>query len=185
MSILVLGHPRGGTGFMSSLLTGCGLDIGHETMGADGISDWRRAPFPNSEFKHVIHVIRHPLKTIESMWLTTSIESRDYMWEHIMSKYGFYPMRDCLCRTCISYLMWHKMIKEHHLAHTVCVEDATIETPKWLWQNDYTEDIEVGFFGTLDRNAREHGSIPDSDWENVPRSILEEVWVFGREHGYK
>ncbi len=38
--ILVVGHPRCGTGFAARLLNQMGLDIGHEKDGRDGISSW-------------------------------------------------------------------------------------------------------------------------------------------------
>jgi GR25 family glycosyltransferase involved in LPS biosynthesis len=38
--LLVVGHPRCGTGYASQLCSQLGLDIGHEKLGADGISSW-------------------------------------------------------------------------------------------------------------------------------------------------
>lgn len=38
--LLVVGHPRCGTGFAAELCGQLGLDIGHEKLGRDGISSW-------------------------------------------------------------------------------------------------------------------------------------------------
>jgi len=38
--LLVVGHPRCGTGYTASLCRQLGLDVGHEKLGADGISSW-------------------------------------------------------------------------------------------------------------------------------------------------
>jgi hypothetical protein len=39
-SILIVGHPRCGTGYAAQLCRQLGLDIGHEKAGSDGISSW-------------------------------------------------------------------------------------------------------------------------------------------------
>ncbi len=39
-SLLVVGHPRCGTGYAASVCGQLGLDVGHERLGADGISSW-------------------------------------------------------------------------------------------------------------------------------------------------
>jgi hypothetical protein len=39
-SILIIGHPRCGTGYAAKLCKQMGLDVGHERLGADGISSW-------------------------------------------------------------------------------------------------------------------------------------------------
>jgi hypothetical protein len=39
-SLLVAGHPRCGTGYAANLCRQMGLDVGHEKLGADGISSW-------------------------------------------------------------------------------------------------------------------------------------------------
>ncbi len=39
-ALLVVGHPRCGTGYAANLCGQLGLDVGHERLGADGISSW-------------------------------------------------------------------------------------------------------------------------------------------------
>lgn len=39
-SLLFVGHPRCGTGYAANLCRQMGLDVGHERLGADGISSW-------------------------------------------------------------------------------------------------------------------------------------------------
>lgn len=82
---LILGHPRSGTGYMAKLFEANGFDVGHETVGEHGTSNWQFAvkaneyPFPSDEFKRqdvsfksVYHVIRHPLHAINSIAHTES-----------------------------------------------------------------------------------------------------------------
>lgn len=70
--LLVTGTGRCGTGYMARYLRACGLDVGHEVLGNDGISAWTLTvgrtiathcrPVP--EFDVVIHVVREPCGTI-------------------------------------------------------------------------------------------------------------------------
>ena len=49
--VVVIGHPRCGSGFAAHVLSSVGLDVGHEVMGENGISSWmfavddERCPF--------------------------------------------------------------------------------------------------------------------------------------------
>lgn len=77
--VLVVGHPKSGTGYMAKLLQAHGLGVGHERMGRNGIASWMFAAVTTSvphsfdgsaralfEFHYVLHVVRHPLPVIAS-----------------------------------------------------------------------------------------------------------------------
>ena len=66
--ILVIGHPRSATRYMSRLLQVFGMDVDHEKFGKDGISSWYLSPKKerNCEFENVIAVMRDPWKIIVS-----------------------------------------------------------------------------------------------------------------------
>ena len=167
---------------MSSLMTALGLDIGHETMGSDGTSDWRRAPLEPKEFDHVLHVVRDPFMTITSMWLTTAEKSRDFMWDNIRRTYGLPAMDDCLLRTAMSYLLWHKMIAEHDLSLVTCVEDACVTVPDWLYENGHINSPQYHL--DANRNARPHRELGKHEWEQLPSSLLDEIKEFGARYNY-
>ncbi|MDW8518559.1 hypothetical protein [Priestia flexa] len=94
---LVLGHPRSGTGFMSALFNKFGYNVGHETMGKDGISSWMFAVDDNQvygeigltrkdfEFDYVIMNIRDPISIVSSTFYTenTATPSLEYRKKHI------------------------------------------------------------------------------------------------------
>jgi hypothetical protein len=76
---LILGHPRGGTGYSSKLFKTFGFDVGHEMVYSSGVSSWcfaapvgwnvwtdkeKRSQY---NFKWVIMGIRHPLNIISSL----------------------------------------------------------------------------------------------------------------------
>lgn len=86
---VILGTGRSGTAYTSKLLQCCGLDIGHETLGSDGISSWyltEDTPNKNSaswgdlstSTPVVAHQLRNPLKTIPSL-MTINKDSWDFI----------------------------------------------------------------------------------------------------------
>lgn len=85
--ILVVGHPRCGTRYISKLLQSYGLDVEHEKIGKDGTSSWFYTvddypPFDTikqkrSEYiwENMIHCVRDPFKAIPSIAKTETPES--------------------------------------------------------------------------------------------------------------
>ena len=78
LPILVVGHPRNGTGHASQLLRAWGLDVGHEEIGRDGISAWyamlnstppacNKVLWEAYQFTIVIHVLRDPAQAAFSV----------------------------------------------------------------------------------------------------------------------
>jgi len=71
-NFLVTGCGYSATGFISAAFRTAGYDVGHETPGRDGVSDWRSAEgnfrswAPPFSFKHVFLAVQHPLKIIRS-----------------------------------------------------------------------------------------------------------------------
>lgn len=77
-SLVVLSTGRSGTAFTSKLLCQFGLDIGHETLGEDGISSWYMTDSESKaggvswhelEGRNILvgHQLRNPFKTIPSL----------------------------------------------------------------------------------------------------------------------
>ncbi|MCE5315888.1 MAG: hypothetical protein LLG04_00815 [Parachlamydia sp.] len=86
--VLVIGTPRSGTGYIWKVLRTCGIPVGHERDGDEGIVSWLFAvdsdnpawgPKPvEYKFKHIFHQVRHPLKCIATMHLIV-----DRAWRYI------------------------------------------------------------------------------------------------------
>jgi hypothetical protein len=79
--ILVIGHPRTGTGYSSSFLNSIGLDVPHEKIGYNGTSNWKYtfsdSGFFTEEYKKddfiwetTIITMRNPFKSVVSIALT-------------------------------------------------------------------------------------------------------------------
>lgn len=79
--LLVVGSPRSGTRFFAGWLQGLGMRVKHESMGQDGTVDstftvprttadpdsWSKAGLYQYRFDKVIHLVRSPLRVIESV----------------------------------------------------------------------------------------------------------------------
>jgi len=78
--LMVVGSPRSGTHFITTLLNLFGMRVSHERMGEDGIVNaaWLAMRKPNDalinpmgrqhyEFDRIIHLVRNPLDTIGSL----------------------------------------------------------------------------------------------------------------------
>lgn len=81
--LIILGHPRSGTGYAAKLAQAYGMDVGHEKLGSQGISSWMWAakekkvpwgdgyvPCPEGYVDFPIYIWRDPLTTIESVYFT-------------------------------------------------------------------------------------------------------------------
>jgi hypothetical protein len=90
--VLITGCGRSGTKFTALLLQGLGLDVGHEQLGADGVSSWCMAvdsvdaPWGvgrrGLQFNPIFHQVRHPLKVISSL-TTFTPPSWEFIARHV------------------------------------------------------------------------------------------------------
>jgi len=110
--VLITGCGRSGTKYIASVLSAAGLDVGHETMGRDGIASWLLAadsgyvPYgPVRRFLHfqtILHQTRAPLLVISSM--QTSQKSS---WEYICRNIPCSPDEPLLLRCAKYWRHWN------------------------------------------------------------------------------
>jgi len=122
--ILIIGHPKCGTGYISKLFQNWGYDIGHEQMGKDGISSWmmtvnaEKYPFPNPllkyyNFENIICILRHPLKSIQTIH---AVSDQNKICKEFREKYIGKIDNNSFNGACKSYLKWNKLaIKKSNL----------------------------------------------------------------------
>ncbi len=186
--IVVLGHPRSGTGFMAGLLAaGYHLDVKHERMGTDGISAFQWAAGDTEEIwgcparevdleqHRVIQVVRDPFKCIMSSAYVVSEESWTWMRRHIdlptvmhFSKLELAAM--AVCR-------WNELIapQTHDLVRLESVE----------------EDVQR-IFGpfkhtvmNVDRNGRNHPLLSQAAvWQRLRPEVQSELASHCVKYGY-
>lgn len=138
--LLIIGHPRCGSGYASELSKSYGLDVGHESMGRDGISSWMFAvdswdfPFGNgyanstfyNRFDHVVQHIRNPFDAIPSIIVENRV-SRSYAFrdKFIRERFGI-SMNDFsseVNRAALSFVCWNLICEEKKPEIVFRVED--------------------------------------------------------------
>jgi len=95
--LLVIGSPRSGTRFITNLLNEFGLRVRHERMGEDGTVNgaWLAMRMKDDpliqvtgrqhyEFDKIVHLVRHPLATIQS--LSNEMSRVWWDWQKIHSR---------------------------------------------------------------------------------------------------
>lgn len=136
--VVVMAHPRSGTGYMSHLFRAFGMDVGHENdMGRDGIASWlfggcenpRWGPDPNNyRFENRIHLVRNPVKVVASVLACVDEGVQEYMAREA----GIDPEFAAPRRVLEVYCAWDKRIRIRKPNMRVRVEDAPAHLTKWL-----------------------------------------------------
>lgn len=162
--LLVIGHPRCGSGYMSQLLQSAGLAIGHEQVGEHGISSWmfavddQQVPFAGDEyavsrqsfsFQYTIHHVRDPRSAVPSIMRDNqySVQSFQFRRKHILRAFGI-DLEDYaseLERAVLSYIYWNKLVEKNHIDLVVRVEDEEDRVMAFLADKHLT-----GAAGTLE-----------------------------------
>lgn len=126
MSLGIVAHPRCGSTYAASLAQRCGLDIGHECEGTDGISSWMFVaddiitPFgtgygsapANCKFTVTALCLRDPFAAASSIIIENRVtDSFRYRRSHIQAVFGFDLLmyENALDRAMASYLFWNKL----------------------------------------------------------------------------
>jgi len=150
-SILVIGHPRCGSKYMSALLKAYGLNVGHEYMTADGISSWmfmvndRENPYALNRdarsregcyFENVIHCIRNPREAIPSIIRENDYARPSYEFrrKHIMKAFNvdLNHYQNKLERAAYSFIYWNKLAENQKVDLVVKVEECEQEVFDFL-----------------------------------------------------
>ncbi len=123
--LLIVGCGRSGTGYISTLLRECGLDIGHEVLGVDGTSNWFWT-FDSSinckyHYKHIFHQIRNPLDVISS-WYNNEID-HSYIWIFICSHVPEIDSNEPFLVRCAKYWYYWNLAAEKKAEWSYRVED--------------------------------------------------------------
>lgn len=140
--LLILGHPRTGTGHAAATLRSWGLDVGHEADGKDGICSWMlavedEAPWAADEVarhrsalrhKLLLHVVRSPADAIPSIIRENNHapQSLAYRRKHILDRFD---IDICAAATdletaVLSLVYWSRLIAAQKPDFVFHVEDG-------------------------------------------------------------
>jgi len=211
--LLVIGHPRCGSGYMSKLLQTAGLDVGHERMGKHGISSWMfavtddRVPFAAdtysgsrrlSHFQYIVHHVRDPRNAVPSIMRDNMRSEKSFRFRrrHIKQAFGvdLEEYSSETERAVLSYIYWNRIVERNAVDIVVRVEDEEDKLLKYLgekkiisagteWAGKPGKDI--------NSNKPYQGIIYDKpcisndDWLAVSPDILEMLNRQCVEYGYQ
>ena len=170
---LITGAGRSGTKYMAAVLRRCGLDVGHERLGRDGIVSGfycfeadrypgKSHPVPRPTFDVILHQVRHPLKNIASIQT-----GRSWRWTCRFLPVGVgAPL---LTRCCYNWLVFNAEA-ERQAAFTYrieALESAWSDLQRALgFTTPYAQIADV----PRNVNARKHGTVT---WDDVRREAPE------------
>jgi len=210
--LLVVGHPRCGSGYMSGLLQASGLDVGHEKMGRHGISSWMFAtdddkmPFAQdkysvsrktSYFQYCIHHVRDPRVAVPSIMRDNKYSAPSFQFRrrHIRKRFGI-DLQDYTSeieRAVLSYVYWNRMIAAGGIDLVVRVEDGQDQFLGWLLDRGLIT-VMPGQTSLPPKNVNsdkpykgvvyEKPALEESDWLSIESGILSELNAQCRQYGY-
>ncbi|HCM1204906.1 TPA: hypothetical protein N2883_004582, partial [Vibrio parahaemolyticus] len=209
--ILVLGHPRCGSGYTAAFLDALGLKVGHEEMLKDGISSWMftvedDSPWALNEeartrkfkyFKHVIHHVRDPRAAIPSIMRDNlyARKSYDFRRKHILSTFNvdLDEMGSNFDKAVASYIYWNKLIMQQNPTLCFRVEDQASNLEEYISSTgefsiktnpDYPQN-NVNADKRYNGEHREKPSVNEEDFLCLPSELLTELNVLCNQYGYE
>jgi hypothetical protein len=210
--LLLVGHPRCGSGYMAQLLRSFGLDVGHGRMGSDGISSWMFAvedeqnpyaagPLAVSRrdkcFGQVIHFVRDPRSAIPSIVRENRHSQVSYAFrrKHILATFGIdlATGRTAIESALMSYIHWNKLIEAQPVDLRVRIEDAEETTFTFVKERLLVSaNTKPGPPPPKDVNAEKlyKGALPhkpvfaEDDWSKVDNSIKDQLNGMCGRYGY-
>ncbi len=162
--IRCLSHPRCGSGYISFFLKQMGLDVGHENMGANGISSWmltvKDTDYPWGDigesktaggihhyyFAHTIQVLRHPLSAIPSIILENqySKDNASYLFRRKHLPHLTLPENafgnNMIELAVKMYLAWNALINDQHPDFVFRIEYDQEKLAQFLLERQLIQD---------------------------------------------
>lgn len=193
---LIIGHPRGGTGYSAALLQSFGFDVGHETMGEDGTSCWAWGPDTHHQYKwapgiktdytfdKILHCIRDPRRAVTSIYMRENSKPLSLAYRLRYMKLPVINKRIDLAVA--SYLQWHYLCENNNkIDLTFKVEDAVKPVHKFLTDEGYIEKpISHYTYPPTNVNSHKHRDIPEREWDNLSDNYREELNTFCNKWNY-
>ena len=184
---LITGSGRSGTQYIARALCACGLNVGHEARGRDGIVSGFYAfkarhypgkhPNPRPHFDIILHQVRHPLRAIASIQTGKS-------WTWARQFAPFQPRASLLNRACHVWLAFNEQAER---------------ISEWTYQIEALPDVWPEFTARLgfnapysaiagiprNTNARRHAAITWGDVERAAPEIAANITAAARRYGYE
>jgi hypothetical protein len=210
--LLMVGHPRCGTGYAAQVCRQLGLDVGHEKLGADGISSWMFAveaednPYAQDEvartrralaWKHLVMPVRDLATAVGSVMRDSMHAPPSYQFrrEHILRLSGLdlEQIATPLERAVHSVTTWTRIvlalepalwfrIEDQHLRLRDFLVDARLCPPE-------CRAVEIDT-APVNANKAYRGvhypkpEVDDADWQALPAAARAEVAWYCKTFSY-
>lgn len=137
---LFIGHPRFGSGYLSSVLINAGIKIGHERVYQNGSASWMYVvddlcyPYGDSMtyhkyfFRNVHMFIRDPLRALPSCIVENSmVNSYNFRRKHILKTFqvDLESFKNDVDRAAASIIYWYKMCELKRPASYVKIDNKS------------------------------------------------------------
>jgi hypothetical protein len=212
--LLLSGHPCCGTGYAAAVCRANGLDVGHESDGADGICSWmlavsQKASWSNDSiaslrdglsWSGLICVARDPIQAMPSIMVDNiyAPPSYEFRRQAIIDQFGLdlNHLATNFHRAVASYTYWYKiLLKQTSLIFRI--EGGPSELADCLLRVESADLARViagrqldSDPGPINANKRYKGVVrqkicPDpSEWLSLPEFLRDEFLVTSRSLGY-
>lgn len=183
---LVSCAPRSGSRKVYGLLEKCGLKLGYEKWGEDGVVSWQHSTQGRYkwEVKKLIHLTRDPLETIASM----AYALNKCAYSFIFNERSAPPKRNELYDAMYAYYIWNEMIEEK-ADYRFKLEDLIKSKTEFKKLVDvFGVDISWGLLDNIDFeskvNAHEHKSLTWEDLENEDQILTSKIKEMAKRYSY-
>lgn len=138
--LLIVGHPRFGSGYISNVLKAAGVDVGHERVRGCGTASWMFAvddlayPYGDGNAYHKFHFrntylfIRDPIRALPSCIVENTIKkSYSFRKKHIHAFFGvdLDKFTNNADRAAASIIYWYKMCELKRPSLYVRIDDKS------------------------------------------------------------
>jgi hypothetical protein len=127
--LLIIGCGRSGTRYVSKVLGRCGLKMGHERPGENGMASWVSLCRPGEieEYDFVFHQVREPLGVISSF---QTVMNRS--WRKIYDAEPRIDREEPKLLRCMKYWLYWNQLCEEKARKTYRVENIRKALPEML-----------------------------------------------------
>lgn len=209
--LLIIGHPKCGSGCSASLCQAIGLKIGHEKLEDDGICSWMFAteddcPWALNDgarsrrfkyFKHVAMHVRDPRTAVASIMRDNSHSNTSYTFrkKHILEHFNVNldSFNSEFTRAVASYVYWNKLVLKQNPEIVFRVEDEEQKFANYLQSQFELAPFSKTKFPskTINSDKKHSGKTVDkphldlSQFSLLPSSLITELNVLCKTFGYE
>ena len=204
LQILLLGHPRFGSGYISKYFRAIGIDIGYYKYGKDGVSSWLIAPKENifktdgltiddkyfpftrpNGFHLLCHVIRNPYTMIPSI-LDENQNKLSYKFRKKVIHHYFgidLDSYNSMERACISFIYWNQLIESQSPTYTFRMETIEKDIQQFIQRFFHSSEFKI-VASRLPSSNYNHVPHPSMNWDMVSDDTILKLDKFCLKYKY-